>query len=335
MRMDPMPREGDNAGLNLDTLRDVILERMAVLALVPAVCLAVSVLVLFVYEKPEYESASTLYLMPYVSVSGEIDYNSQQANAKLVKNILSLAVQDTVLESVGEVSGIRDMKKLRGMLKVENEAGTELIRITASSHDPALSQLLAEETASSLMRELEETMHMKNIAVVSAAACSKRPVWAGKLRRTAYFLSAGFITDMAMVIWLYFREKGYHSAAAIEAELRLPVLAELGKDDEETCTKVRMRLREMKDTLLYPLPNSHMYGLAARYGLHDRLVDTDMFYTDEEARRKIRNSGRAVILIGTETDRKEIRMFIRDLKLNGIETAGIILARRGQEGLWR
>ena len=184
------------------------------------------------------------------------------------------------------------------------------------------------------MYQLHQRMNLKNITVVSEAEYSESPVYTGKLRRMAYFLSAAFTADFLIVMYAYMGEHGFHSASEAEEVLQVPVLAVLPGKDDETASKVKMRLGEMKDALLYPLPGSRMYGTAARYGLHDYLMDTELFYTDEKAREKIRKHNRAVVLVSTETDRKEIRMFIRDLELNGIETAGIVLVKQGQEGIW-
>ena len=192
--------------LNLNELYRLIKERLKILIFIPVICSVCVLIYVLSGCPPSYQSTAVLYLMPQVSDTGEVDYSSQQANTKLAANIVSLVMQDAVLDPVVEKSEMNTTDELRKILKAVNPEGTELIEITVVHKDPVTARQLTQSVSESLIRVMSDRIHLNNLMIISDPVISDDPVFPDYFRVLIYTAAFIFIADFMYLYILYFSQ---------------------------------------------------------------------------------------------------------------------------------
>lgn len=124
---------------------------------------------------PTYTASTSIYLTPQISESGSLDYNSQMANSKLVSNVVELMTQNNIMSEVAKNVGLESAESVKSMVSVSNDSNTEIITVTATTNDPKLSKVIANDTVSTFIRTMQKNLNVSNIEIVDKAKLSYAP----------------------------------------------------------------------------------------------------------------------------------------------------------------
>ena len=192
--------------LDLTELYKLVRQKRKVLIFIPVLCSVCVLIYVLTGCPPSYQSTAVLYLMPQVSDTGEVDYSSQQANTKLAANIVSLVMQDAVLDPVVEKSDLDTTDELRKILKAVNPEGTELIEITVVHKDPLEAKQLTQAVSESLISVMSDRIHLNNLMIISDPVISDDPVFPDYLQVLVYTIAFCLIADFLYLYILYFSQ---------------------------------------------------------------------------------------------------------------------------------
>ncbi len=304
----------DPVRISRDLLRVLLKKKKRELTALPAGIAALSLAAVLI-SGPVYESRAVLFLKPAVSLSGEADYSSQQANARMVGNILSIALQDAVLDRVCEETGTEDADSLRHILTVGSEGDTELITVTARTKDPRYSADCAQKCAEALVLYMNETLRVRNISVVSEAAVSDRRIFPDAEKTAAWTLCACLAADLCLILLYCLRERGLHDAAEAEELARVPVFSCREEEFRAYCRILLRRIvivmpeKDLLKRLGDACPGVKEYGSFSASDCPD-----------------------VILVVSEQLDRREVKNCLQGLRIGGVKVRGMVLIGKEAEG---
>jgi len=219
--------------INLKELFEYIKERILIIAVVVLAILIIgSVYSLFI-KTPVYKSTSTLVL---VSDEGQgqqnATYNTQDAtlNNQLVstysKIVTSHRVIDTVIENLGIDYTYSELVK---EITVSTETGTQIIKVSVSDKDKALSAQLANEIVKVFGDEIKSIYKLQNVSVVDKAAEASAPDNVNYIKEAIIYILVGAVLAFGIVFVIFYFDTTIKSTEEIENKLGLPVIGVIPK----------------------------------------------------------------------------------------------------------
>lgn len=215
---------------------DVIDLSRAVLAIKKYIKLLVLLPILFgaitgIYTKffvePVYESSASIFLTPVVGVEGNVDYNSQQSNSKLVNNVVVLLTQDNIMSTVAKKVGLKSSQAVRDTLTITNISNTELVTISSRTNDPQLSKDIVELTVNTFIEVMQNNLNLQNIEIVDSAKLSFVPVGPSIIKNSIIGAFVGLVIAMIYVFLKEITDKKVKSKEEAELFFGFPVFIEL------------------------------------------------------------------------------------------------------------
>lgn len=177
---------------------------------------------------PKYQSKATIFFTPKV-VENIVDYNSINSNQKLVNNVVNLMVQDNLMEEVADDLGYSSAQALKSCVKVVNISNTELVEVSAITKDPNLSKKTVSTLISKFIKDIEQTLNVSNIQIVSSPKASDKPVSPNVMKNTVLGLLLGFVLACARIVFIVLTDKTVKTKAEAERFFGYPVYVELPK----------------------------------------------------------------------------------------------------------
>lgn len=125
----------------------------------------------------KYNSATTLYVKPNVSASGDVDYQTILTNQKMVTTYAQIMRSRKVINKV-----IKNLDLNLGYgaiiegLNISSVSNTELISVSMTINDPEIAYEIVTEVSKVFMEEIKEMMDISNISVIDEPTLNKAPV---------------------------------------------------------------------------------------------------------------------------------------------------------------
>jgi len=125
----------------------------------------------------KYKSATTLYVKPKVSSTGDVDYQTVLTNQKMISTYSQIMKSRKILNKVIDNLEINmTYGEVNEGLTVSAVSNTELISISMISEDPEVSFNITKEVTSVFMQEIKEMMDIDNITVIDEPVLNNVPV---------------------------------------------------------------------------------------------------------------------------------------------------------------
>ena len=156
-----------------------------------------------------------------------MDYNSQMANSKLVSNAVELMTQNNIMSEVAKNVGLESADNVKDMVSVSNESNTEIITVTATSNDPKLSKVVANNTVSTFIRTMQKNLNVSNIEVVDKAKLSYVPSGPNVKKNTMMAGVVGLVVGVCYATLRFLFDNRLHTKEEAEKYLGIPVFCEI------------------------------------------------------------------------------------------------------------
>ena len=185
------------------------------------VALLVGVVTVFFIPK-KYESTVRLYLKPDSS-SGVNDYNQISANNLLVNNYVEMIKGNNITEKAADELKL-DQEEVSKALSVSNETNTQVISITSTTTDPALSKRIVDQVTKTFRDEVRENLNVTNITIIDNSKIATSPVSPSLPKNLAIGALAGAVLSIAFVIIRMLMDTRIHNKDEAEQYLGIPNL---------------------------------------------------------------------------------------------------------------
>ena len=185
------------------------------------VALLVGVVTVFFIPK-KYESTVRLYLKPDSS-SGVNDYNQISANNLLVNNYVEMIKGNNITEKAADKLKL-DQEEISKALSVSNETNTQVISITSTTTDPALSKRIVDQVTKTFRDEVRENLNVTNITIIDNSKIATSPVSPSLPKNLAIGALAGAVLSIAVVIIRMLMDTRIHNKDEAEQYLGIPNL---------------------------------------------------------------------------------------------------------------
>lgn len=179
------------------------------------------------FIQPTYSSSATIFLTPTVGTEGNVDYTSLNSNQKLVNNVMSLMTQENIMTEVVKGTELQTTADVRKVLSVTNKTDTELVTVTATTHDAKLSKDVVSITVNTFINTMQKNLNLRNIEIVNKPKLSYKKVGPSLRKNTLIGAAAGFVLGLAYVLFKVLTDNRLKSKEDAEKYLGIPVFCEL------------------------------------------------------------------------------------------------------------
>lgn len=179
------------------------------------------------FIQPTYSSSATIFLTPTVGVEGNVDYTSLNSNQKLVNNVMSLLTQENIMTEVVKGTELQTTSEVRDVLSVTNKMDTELVTVTATTHDAKLSKDIVSITVNTFIDTMQENLNLKNIEIVNKPKLSYKKVGPSLKKNIAIGAAFGLILGLGYAVLKVLTDNRLKSKDEAEKYLGIPVFCEL------------------------------------------------------------------------------------------------------------
>lgn len=179
------------------------------------------------FIQPTYSSSATIFLTPTVGTEGNVDYTSLNSNQKLVNNVMSLMTQENIMTEVVKGTELQTTADVRKILSVTNKTDTELVTVTATTHDAKLSKDVVSITVNTFIDTMQENLNLRNIEIVNKPKLSYKKVGPSLKKNTAIGAAIGLVLGLAYVLIKVLTDNRLKSKEDAEKYLGIPVFCEL------------------------------------------------------------------------------------------------------------
>lgn len=178
------------------------------------------VTVFFIPKK--YESTVRLYLKPDSS-TGVSDYSQVNANNLLVNNYVEMIKGNNITEKAANELKL-DQEEVSKAIAVSNETNTQVISITSTTKDPALSKRIVDQVTKTFRDEVRENLNVTNITIIDNSKIATSPVSPSLPKNLAIGAIAGAVLSIVIVIIRMLMDTRIHNKDEAEQYLGIPNL---------------------------------------------------------------------------------------------------------------
>ena len=220
--------------LDLKEIFNLFWDKKLQIILIVAILFVVGVIYTLGFVKPVYTASTTLVLAKMedkkdgTTSDTAVTTSDVTLNSKLVSTYSELVKSKKVLRKVISNLGMKlDEDKLRGNVSVSSVKDTELIQITVTNEDPAVSSKVANEIAKVFIENIKEIYDLNNVHIVDEAETPDSPSNIHHIRNVVIFTFAGVVIAVVYVLLLNMLDTTVKSAEDVEKLLGIPVLASI------------------------------------------------------------------------------------------------------------
>lgn len=205
----------------LELLKSLKIHIRSIILTTLLVALLVGVVTVFFIPK-KYESTVRLYLKPD-SGNSSIDYSQVSANNLLVNNYVEMIKGNNITEKAATALKI-NQGEVSSSLAVSNETNTQVISITSTTTDPALSKRIVDQVTKTFRDEVRENLNVTNITIIDNSKIATSPVSPSLPKNLAIGALAGAVLSIAVVIIKMLMDTRIHNKDEAEQYLGIPNL---------------------------------------------------------------------------------------------------------------
>lgn len=225
--------QNEELEIDLSKLLKLLKKNLKKIVASTLICAVVLFAFTFFMVDKKYASTATIFITPKITDQGTIDTNSANTNSKMVNNYMELLRGENILTKVAEQLSINDVDDLKGSISVTNTTGSEVIKVTATTKDPKLSQQVAESTVNTFFEEMKDKLNIENLTVISSPKVNETPVSPNLKLNTLIGALIGMIISCGVVFLRYLLDKRLRNREEAENFLGIPVLVEVPYYDED------------------------------------------------------------------------------------------------------
>lgn len=173
----------------------------------------------------KYQSTARIYPKPEVS-DGVVNGTQINANNLMVNNYVEMLKGNNIQNKVATNLGI-SFGQVSGSVDISNVNDTQIIRISATTTDPQLSQQIVNEMIDTFTKEVGETLNVTNIAVIDEAQLPTSPVSPSLSRNIIMGAFVGGILCVGIIFIRYMMDTHIHNKEEAEKYLDIPCLGSI------------------------------------------------------------------------------------------------------------
>lgn len=182
--------------------------------------LIAAVVTIFIIPK-KYTATTRIFAVPNVT-STSTDYTSINANDKMVNNYMEMLKGTSICDSVDASLGLTEGTTIEA-IKVSNQTDTQIITLSATTKDPALSKKIVDRTVAVFYSELRTKLDITNVTTIDTAITPKEPSSPSLKRNVALGLIAGVLVACLVIIIRHLMDTRINDKEQAEKFFDLPV----------------------------------------------------------------------------------------------------------------
>jgi len=192
---------------------------------------------------PKYTSSAELYVRNVATAApagdGAIETGDLSTATRLVDTYIVVLQNDAVeAQVVGALDNKITVSQLHQSVSLSAVNGTEILRVTARTEDPALSAEICNAVAKIAPEVLKRVVQAGSVEVISAAKPAAAPSEPNIPRNGALGALIGFTLSLAVVFLLFTLDHTVKGAEDLQKRTDIPVLGEIpGLPDSEKLPK--------------------------------------------------------------------------------------------------
>lgn len=225
--------QNEELEIDLTKLLKLLKKNLKGIIFTTVVCAIILFVFTYFFVDKKYASTATIFITPKVTEQGIIDQSSANTNSKMVNNYMELLKGENILSKVAEQLDISNTGELRGSISVTNSTGSEVIKVTATTKEPKLSQQVAESTVNTFFEEMKDKLKIENLTIISSPKINESPVSPNLKLNTLIGALIGMILSCGVVFLRYLLDKRLRAREEAENFLGIPVLVEIPYFDED------------------------------------------------------------------------------------------------------
>ena len=184
-------------------------------------------MVTFFFIKPNYASTSTVYIQPKVK-ENQVNYTDVVTNEKLTNTYTEIAKSRSIVDKVAILIGNQLSKPaIINSLKISSIKDTQIISITATTNNAALSAKLTDSVVTVFVEEIRQIMDIDNLTVIDKANINPRKVSPNTNLNTLIGAVLGMFLAIGIVLLKTMLDQSIKNRLEAERILDLPVLGEI------------------------------------------------------------------------------------------------------------
>ncbi len=183
------------------------------------------------FVTPTYRSYSSMYVYSNVDTSGTITNAELQA----AENLADTYVQILKSRSISKLAWERtkatydkaaslSLEAFQRMVSVGTVNGTQILRVTATSEDPYLSEAIANAYADIAPREITRITRVGGVEIIDYAEASMSPIGSNLVRNTGIALVVGVALTALFFVLRTLLDTTVYTKEDVEETTDVPVL---------------------------------------------------------------------------------------------------------------
>jgi capsular polysaccharide biosynthesis protein len=218
--------------LDLRDFYNVLKKRRKLIALIVVICTLASGLLSFLVIKPTYE-ASTTIIIGKLAEDGKSNtqYNDVMMYQNLIKTYAQIAGSNVVMKNASnKLNGAFTPKKLKKVVSIEPQQGTQILQITGQSKDPSEAVKMVNAVSSCFIAESKKVFPTGgDINIMDKPQFPDKPVKPKKMLNMAIAFFVGLLVSVGFSFMLEYMDNTIKTEDDIKKQLGIPVLGIIPK----------------------------------------------------------------------------------------------------------
>ena len=144
-----------------------------------------------------FKSTARVYIKPENATTGAVDSSSIDATNKMVNNYIYMIKGDAVIDKVSrQMKGKTDAKTIKRVIDVTSEPDSAVIKISATTAEPALSKEIVERIIEEFFVKIESELDITSTMIIDEPKLAKSPDSPDVAKNTVLGMMLGFILSV-------------------------------------------------------------------------------------------------------------------------------------------
>ncbi|MCK0470080.1 YveK family protein [Halalkalibacter sp. APA_J-10(15)] len=227
------------------SLKDIMLtikKHLRLIILIPIVAVVVSALASYLLLTPIFQS-STQILVNQTNGDQQISQNEIRTNIEIINTYTEIIREPIILDKVIEEASLTEsVSQLRGMISVNPQNNSQIVRISVEHEQPVQAALIANTVAEVFQREIIEIMNVDNVHILSHAEVgdSPSPVAPNPTLNMAIAFVVGLMAAVGVAFLLEYLDTTVKTEKDVEDLTELPILGIVSNMDNMMSKKSKI-----------------------------------------------------------------------------------------------
>lgn len=219
--------------LDLRDLFRVLRKRIKLIALITIICTLASGILSFFVIAPTYEAKTSIIVGKLKGEEGNLQNNDVIMYQNLIKTYAEIGKSDRVAEAAAiRLNGDYSPSKLKKMITVTPQQGTQILVIKAENQDPQEAARIVDAVSEAFVEESRIVYETGgNISIIDKAKVPENPVKPKKALNVAIAFFIGVMASVGLVFVLEYMDRTIKTEEDVEKYLGLPVIGIIPKTE--------------------------------------------------------------------------------------------------------